>query len=61
MSASGELIRLMNYIDDISATLRRVTASVPMIEAEERKKLAEHLRTAGAGLTALLNQLEKGA
>lgn len=61
MSASGELIRLMNYVDDISATLRRVSASVPMIEVEERKKLAEYLRSAGTGFTALLNQLEKGA
>ncbi len=61
MSASGELIRLMNYIDDISATLRRISATVPVIEVEERKKLAEHLRAAGTGFTALLNQLEKGA
>lgn len=61
MSASGELIRLMNYIDDISATLRRINATVPMIEVEERKRLAEYLRSAGVNFTALLNQLEKGA
>ena len=29
MPATGELIRLMNYIDDIATTLRRISASVP--------------------------------
>lgn len=61
MAATGELIRLMNYVDDISTTLRRISASVPMMESEERKKLAEHLRAASAGFTALLAQLEKAA
>ena len=28
MPASGELIRMMNYVDDIAATLRRVNASL---------------------------------
>ncbi len=29
MPATGELIRLMNYIDDIATTLRRISASIP--------------------------------
>jgi len=29
MSATGELIRLMNYIDYIATTLRRISASIP--------------------------------
>jgi hypothetical protein len=61
MAATGELIRSMNYVDDITSTLRRIGASLPMMDAEERKKLAEYLRSASASLTAMLGQLEKGA
>lgn len=61
MAATGELIRSMNYVDDITSTLRRIGASLPMMDADERKKLAEHLRSASANLTAMLGQLEKGA
>jgi hypothetical protein len=60
MAATGELIRLINYVDDINTTLRRISASVPMMEADERKRLAEHVRAAGSNLTAVLSQLEKG-
>jgi hypothetical protein len=44
MPLSGEAIRLMNYIDDV--TLRRVLATVPTLSAEERARVAEHLRNA---------------
>src|SRR5206468_9738075 len=37
MAATGELIRLINYVDDIVTTLRRISASIPFMEAEERK------------------------
>jgi hypothetical protein len=60
MAATGELIRLINYVDDISTTLRRISASIPLMDADERKKLAEHMRTVGSNFSALLNQLEKG-
>ena len=43
MPLSGEAIRLMNYIDDVTVTLRRVMAAVPTLPAEERAKVAEHL------------------
>lgn len=43
MPLSGEAIRLMNYIDDVAVTLRRVLAAVPSLPAEERAKVAEHL------------------
>jgi len=46
MPLSGEAIRLMNYIDDVAVTLRRVLAAVPTLPAEERAKVAEHLRQA---------------
>jgi hypothetical protein len=60
MAATGELIRLINYVDDIVTTLRRISASVPMMDADERKRLAEHVREANNSLTNLLAQLEKG-
>jgi hypothetical protein len=43
MPLSGEAIRLMNYIDDVAVTLRRVMAAVPTLSAEERARIAEHL------------------
>jgi len=43
MPLSGEAIRLMNYIDDVAVTLRRVLATIPVLSAEERAKVAEHL------------------
>ncbi len=46
MPLSGEAIRLMNYIDDVAVTLRRVLATVPTLSAEERTRVAEHLKQA---------------
>jgi len=60
MAATGELIRLINYVDDINTTLRRISASIPLMDGEERKRLAENIRAAGTNLNALLGQLDKG-
>ena len=43
MPLSGEAIRLMNYIDDVSVTLRRVLALAPTLPEEERTLVSEHL------------------
>ncbi|MGA2833996.1 MAG: hypothetical protein ABSE55_13080 [Terracidiphilus sp.] len=43
MPLSGEAIRLMNYIDDVAVTLRRVLATIPSLTDEERARVAEHL------------------
>jgi hypothetical protein len=43
MPLSGEAIRLMNYIDDVAVTLRRVLAFAPTLSPEERARVAEHL------------------
>jgi len=43
MPLSGEAIRLMNYIDDVAVTLRRILALVPTLTAEERARIAHHL------------------
>jgi hypothetical protein len=44
MPLSGEAIRLMNYIDDVAVTLRRILATVPVLSAEERVRVSEHLQ-----------------
>ncbi len=44
MPLSGEAIRLMNYIDDVAVTLRRVLAFIPTLSPEERQRVSEHLR-----------------
>jgi len=46
MPLSGEAIRLMNLIDDVAVTLRRVLAALPVLTAEERARVAEHLQQA---------------
>ena len=46
MPLSGEAIRLMNYIDDVAVTLRRILATVPVLTPEERARVAEHLKHA---------------
>ena len=45
MPLSGEAIRMMNYIDDISTTLRRILALSPTLSAEERKRVGEYLKS----------------
>jgi hypothetical protein len=61
MVATGELIRLMNYVDDIAATLRRITATLPMMDDEEKKRLAEYMRKSDPNFVKVLEQLDKGA
>jgi hypothetical protein len=61
MPATGELIRLMNYVDDIAATLRRINTSIPAMTAEERTRLADYMRKSDPNFIAVLELLEKGA
>ena len=60
MGTSGELIRLINYVDDITATLRRINAFVAAMESDERKRLADSLKAARESLDAVVARLEKG-
>lgn len=46
MPLSGEAIRTMNYVDDISVTLRRILAVLPSLTAEERQRISEHIQHA---------------
>ncbi len=59
MQATGELIRLLNYVDDISATLRRITSTLPTLTPEERKRLAEYMRKSDPNFVTVLEGLEK--
>ena len=59
MVATGELIRAMNYVEDITATLRRIQIYIPSMSPDERKRLAEAMRGAAAGFNSALAELEK--
>ena len=61
MPASGELIRMMNYVDDISATLRRITAATHVLSEEEKKRLADYMRQSDPNYITIMGQLEQGA
>ncbi|HVZ61118.1 MAG TPA: hypothetical protein VG892_10075 [Terriglobales bacterium] len=61
MAATGELIRMMNYVDDMVATLRRISATVPFMTQEEKTRLAEYIRKFQPSLDGVLDSLEKGA
>ncbi len=43
MPLSGEAIRMMNYVDDVAVTLRRILALVPTLTPEERQRVSEYL------------------
>ena len=57
--ATGELIRAMNYVEDITATLRRICIYIPNMNAEERKRLAEAMRGAATAVNNAIADLEK--
>lgn len=54
MPLSGEAIRTMNYVDDISVTLRRILAVLPSLTEEERKRVAEHIKHAEPSYDAVV-------
>ena len=59
MPVSGELIRLMNYVDDIAASLRRINSHVPSMSLEEKKMLADHMRKSSPAYAEVMSTLEK--
>ncbi len=58
MPASGELIRMTNYIDDIAATLRRVNASFYLLSPEDKQRLAEYMRKSDPSFSQMVELLE---
>jgi hypothetical protein len=59
MASSGELIRMMNYVDDIATTLRRIVTGSSFMSQEERKKLAEYMRNSNPNFTNMVEELGK--
>jgi hypothetical protein len=59
MPATGELIRMMNYVDDIAATVRRIQVGITSMTAEERKRLADYIRGSEPSFVKTLEILEK--
>jgi len=57
--ATGELIRAMNYVDDMNTTLRRIAIYIPGMGADERKRLAESMRGAATAINSVIADLEK--
>ncbi len=60
-AVTGELIRMMNYVDDISATLRRIVASKGFLTVEDKKRLAEYMKNSNPNFLRIMEDLEKGA
>ena len=59
MPVTGELIRMMNYVDDIAATLRRIQAGITTMNEDEKNRLADYMRKADPNYTKMVASLEK--
>lgn len=58
MPLSGEAIRTMNYVDDISVTLRRILTVLPQLTEEERKRVADHIKAADPSYDAVIQAVQ---
>jgi hypothetical protein len=54
---SGEAIRTMNYVDDISVTLRRILTVLPQLTEEERTRIADHIKQAEPSYESVVSAL----
>lgn len=61
MPLSGEAIRMMNYVDDVSTTLRRILSLVPTLTPEERHRVSEYLQHANPSVESVLKALNAGS
>ena len=50
---------MMNYVDDIATTARRIQAGVQTLTDEERRRLAEYMKKSDPNLIKMLEALEK--
>ena len=57
MPISGEAIRMMNYVDDCTVTLRRILATAPSLTYDERKRVADYIRVATPNFESVLATL----
>ena len=58
MPLSGEAIRLMNYVDDVTVTLRRVLALAQTLTPEERKRVSDYLKNAQPSVETVVSSLQ---
>lgn len=58
MPLSGEAIRLMNYVDDVTVTLRRVLALAQTLTPEERKRVSDYLKNAQPSVEMVISSLQ---
>jgi hypothetical protein len=58
MPLSGEAIRVMNLVDDMATTMRRMLALVPTLDADERTRVSEYLRNSQPNTESVLAALE---
>ena len=49
MPLSGEAIRVMNLVDDVATTMRRMLSLIPLLSPEERKRVSEYLKQSEPG------------
>ena len=57
MPLSGEAIRTMNYVDDISVTLRRILSVLPILNEDERQRVVDHIHKAEPSYESVLTAL----
>jgi hypothetical protein len=48
----------MNYVDDISVTLRRILTVLPSLTEEERQRVAEHIKASEPGYETVVQALQ---
>jgi hypothetical protein len=58
MPLSGEAIRMMNYVDDVSTTLRRILSLVPTLTQEERLRVSDYLGRANPSVETVTRALK---
>jgi hypothetical protein len=58
MPLSGEAIRMMNYVDDVSTTLRRIMSLVPTLTPEERQRVSDYLGRATPNVETVTKALQ---
>lgn len=58
MVVSGELIRMMNYVDEMATTLRRIGANIPTMSDDEKKRLADYIRKSDPSVQGIIQRLE---
>lgn len=49
----------MNYVDDISVTLRRILSVLPILTDEEKQRVAEHIKHADPSYDSVVQALSK--